>query len=127
MKTCPKCGQPTSIWSRSLSSGLCSQCEQAEADQRAEEVKQEDELERAAAKQRAKMAKQEEDRERETVESIMIGDRKIACPICGHDRFSKEDILMNTRGTTWFNMEWTNPAAKACICKHCGYVLWFRN
>jgi hypothetical protein len=115
MKTCPKCGQPTSLWSRDLSSGACRQCQQAEAKRRAEE-----------AKERAEEAKQTAEREREREESILIGDKKVACPICGHDRFSKQETLMNTRAATFFNMNWMNAGAETCICRRCGYVLWFR-
>ena len=115
MKTCPKCGQPTSLWSRDLSSGVCRQCQQAEAKQRAEE-----------AKLRAEVAKRAAEYQQETRESILIGDRKIACPICGHDRFSKQETLMNTRAAAVLNMSWMNSGAETCTCQRCGYILWFR-
>lgn len=108
MASCPKCGRDASFWSRNIGSGLCPDCQRLENETAAAES------ERAA------------ERQRELEEAIVVGGRRVACPICGHDRFAKQRTLMNTRGATFFNMDWLDEGAETCICHQCGYVLWFR-
>ena len=108
MATCAKCGRETSFWARSLGSGLCPDCQQQ------------------ADAARAAQVQRETERQRELEETIVIGGKRIACPICGHDRFSKQRTLMNTRGATFLNVDWMDAGAETCICHECGYVLWFR-
>lgn len=50
---------------------------------------------------------------------------KLSCPICGHKLFWTRRTLMNTRGLTFFNLDWANQDAKNYICEHCGYIMWF--
>ena len=37
--------------------------------------------------------------------------KNVSCPICGHDRFLSRDALLNTRGMTFFNLDWANKKA----------------
>ncbi|MDQ7793317.1 MAG: DNA-binding protein [bacterium] len=54
-----------------------------------------------------------------------VAGRKLACPFCDHNRFWTRRTLMNTRGATFFNLDWANREAHNYICEQCGYVLWF--
>lgn len=62
------------------------------------------------------------DQESQTLE---IKGRKVACPICGHDRFWTRETLMNTGLATFFGFDWANQAAMNYVCYECGHVLWF--
>ena len=50
---------------------------------------------------------------------------KLSCPVCGHNKFWTRQTLMNTRGLTFFNLDWANQSADNYICDNCGYVMWF--
>jgi len=61
---------------------------------------------------------------------ISVGTHKISgkslqCPHCEHDRFWTRSTLMNTKGVTFFGLEWTNKEATNYVCDQCGHVLWF--
>ncbi len=51
--------------------------------------------------------------------------KTVTCPICGHDRFRSRGALLNTRGMTFFNLDWANKKAAIYVCDQCGYCLWF--
>jgi hypothetical protein len=51
--------------------------------------------------------------------------KKIICPHCQHDRFESKVVLLNTRGLTFFNLDWMNAAATALLCSNCGLIQWF--
>lgn len=61
---------------------------------------------------------------KKAIELEVLG-KKIHCPICDYDKFWSRQTLMNTKGATFFNVEWANKAATNHICDQCGYVLWF--
>jgi len=50
------------------------------------------------------------------------GGRTVVCTHCGHDLFESKDILLNTRGLTFFNLDWLNRSAMALLCANCGLV-----
>jgi len=56
---------------------------------------------------------------------LTVKGQNVACPICGHDRFTERTSLLNTRGAAFFHLEWANKEAYNYICTQCGYVLWF--
>jgi predicted nucleic-acid-binding Zn-ribbon protein len=58
---------------------------------------------------------------------ITIKDKKLECPICGHNKFYTRKSLLNTRGLTFFNLDWANKYAMNHICENCGYIYWFYN
>jgi DNA-directed RNA polymerase subunit RPC12/RpoP len=60
-------------------------------------------------------------------QSLEVGGREVPCPVCGHDRFWKRKSLMNTRGATFFGLDWADQAATNYVCGECGHVLWFLN
>ena len=53
------------------------------------------------------------------------GGRNIVCTQCGHDRFRKRRVLLNTRGLTYLNLDWLNQGAMALTCRRCGLVQLF--
>ncbi|HSU14166.1 hypothetical protein [Longimicrobium sp.] len=62
---------------------------------------------------------------REEGTSLVVQGRQVPCPICAHDRFWTRKTLMDTRGASFFGIDWANPSAENYICLRCGHVLWF--
>ncbi|MFO0952991.1 MAG: hypothetical protein U0835_17925 [Isosphaeraceae bacterium] len=132
-KACGKCGKALSFF-QTLGSGLCPECD-AEADrQRVAAARgaaaEQERLEREAADRRYEAAVKGEassaDLKRLDSDGYLIaGGRLVRCPICGHDRFHQQRLLMNTRAATFFNLDWANSGADARICQNCTHVLWF--
>lgn len=52
-------------------------------------------------------------------------DIKVICIHCKHDKFEFGKALLNTRGMTFFDIEWLNEGATTLMCKRCGYIHWF--
>ncbi|WP_017754131.1 hypothetical protein [Calidifontibacillus oryziterrae] len=52
-------------------------------------------------------------------------DMKVICMHCKHDKFEYGKALLNTRGMTFFDIEWLNGAAITLVCKQCGFIHWF--
>jgi len=52
--------------------------------------------------------------------------KQIACPHCGGTEFFSQTVLLNTRGATFFNLDWLNRSATALTCKACSHIEWFR-
>ncbi|MBZ4653290.1 MAG: hypothetical protein JG781_629 [Peptococcaceae bacterium] len=50
---------------------------------------------------------------------------KVICIHCKHEYFHKGSALLNTRGLTFFDLDWLNEAATTLICGRCGYIHWF--
>jgi ribosomal protein S27AE len=108
--TCPRCG--TTVWSNHPYA-WCSQCGQGLPD----EIRQ----------RLASPAARSSPPRREEGVSLEVGGKQIPCPICGHDRYWTRKALMDTRGASFFGIDWANPTAENYICVRCGYVLWFMN
>ena len=60
-------------------------------------------------------------------EAFQNGGRDIVCTQCGSERFKKREILLNTRGMTYLNLDWLNRGATALVCVRCGLVQLFAN
>lgn len=56
---------------------------------------------------------------------VEINRIKLKCPVCQHDKFWERKTLMNTKGMTFFKLDWANKEAQNYICDNCGHVLWF--
>lgn len=50
---------------------------------------------------------------------------QIICGHCNHDHFLQGKALLNSRGLTFFDLEWLNEAAITLMCDKCGYIQWF--
>lgn len=58
---------------------------------------------------------------------VVIKNRKLVCPVCGHDHFIETKAQMNTAAASLFDLDWVNKEAKCYVCADCTYVYWFRN
>jgi predicted nucleic-acid-binding Zn-ribbon protein len=52
-------------------------------------------------------------------------DIQVICIHCKHDHFHRGSALLNTRGMTFFDLDWLNESATTLICARCGYIQWF--
>jgi len=55
----------------------------------------------------------------------LANERKIVCTHCKNDRFTEQAVLLNTRGLTFFKLDWLNRNATTLICSTCGLIQWF--
>lgn len=61
---------------------------------------------------------------RETAQ-LMVKGRAVRCPMCGHEWFWERRVLLNSRGMTFFGLDWANRESRAMVCDDCGHVLFF--
>ncbi|WP_277673948.1 hypothetical protein [Piscibacillus halophilus] len=54
-----------------------------------------------------------------------VNDTEIKCIHCGHDRFQKDKALLNSRGLSFFDLDWLNDSANIAVCKKCSFMHWF--
>jgi hypothetical protein len=59
--------------------------------------------------------------------SYRVAGAKIVCPNCQHDQFQSQTVLLNTRGLTFFKLDWLNAAATILTCSNCSLVQWFKS
>ena len=50
----------------------------------------------------------------------------VLCPHCGHDAFDAQTAVVNTRGLTFFGLDWLDKGATVLACATCGRIEWFR-
>lgn len=50
------------------------------------------------------------------------GGRLVACGHCQGEVFHSREVLLNTRGLTFFNLDWLNRSATALVCAGCGLL-----
>lgn len=56
---------------------------------------------------------------------VEVSGHRLVCPICASETFVERRSLLNTRGFTFFGLDWANRAAVNYICATCGYIMWF--
>jgi hypothetical protein len=56
--------------------------------------------------------------------TIRNGER-LACLVCGDERFFLRKGQLNTAVASFFRLDWANPSANCVVCGRCGYVHWF--
>lgn len=49
----------------------------------------------------------------------------IKCSCCGNDTFQKDYRQLNSRGATFFGLDWANRNATILICLRCSFISWF--
>jgi len=59
------------------------------------------------------------------VQRFKAAEKQVACAHCGGVDFTSQEILMNTRAATFFNLDWLNRTASVLICSQCGRLEWF--
>jgi hypothetical protein len=59
------------------------------------------------------------------VTTVEIHGRPLRCQVCGHPKFWRHDVQLNTRMATFANLDWMNAVATCAICDRCGYIHWF--
>ena len=50
---------------------------------------------------------------------------RVLCIYCRNALFHKGAALLNTRGMTFFGLDWLNESAITLICTKCGFIHWF--
>ncbi|MGO4543161.1 hypothetical protein, partial [Paenibacillus sp. 2TAB19] len=51
----------------------------------------------------------------------------LRCPCCQNDAFNKDYRQLNSRGATFFGVDWANKNATILVCQRCTYISWFMN
>ncbi len=51
--------------------------------------------------------------------------KQLTCPICNNTTFVARKVLLNTKGLTFFGLDWLNKNAEVYTCSNCGYLYWF--
>ncbi|MCF7686943.1 MAG: DNA-binding protein [Cephaloticoccus sp.] len=59
------------------------------------------------------------------ITGYVVAGKPVTCPHCGGVRFHDRKTLMNTRGATFFNLDWLNRAAFTLTCSTCSRIEWF--
>lgn len=55
------------------------------------------------------------------------GNVQIVCPCCRNDTFDKDYRQLNSRGATFFGLDWANRNATILVCERCSHISWFMN
>lgn len=50
---------------------------------------------------------------------------ELKCLVCGQNEFVETKAQLNTRGASFFNLDWLNKSARCYVCDACGYIHWF--
>jgi len=53
---------------------------------------------------------------------VTIAGKPLHCMHCGHQNFSKREILINTTWVTLFRWQFFNQSARCFICRSCGFL-----
>jgi predicted nucleic-acid-binding Zn-ribbon protein len=57
--------------------------------------------------------------------NFIVAGKPVRCPHCLNTEFESREILLNTRGATFFNFDWLNRGAVTLTCTHCSRIEWF--
>ena len=52
--------------------------------------------------------------------------RPVSCAQCGADEFVARPAVVNTRGLTFFGLDWLDRGAVVLVCERCGLLTWFQ-
>ena len=74
----------------------------------------------AAARSAVKAAKEAIGSQR-----FVAAGKPVVCSHCGCDLFQEQNVLLNTRGLTFFQLDWLDKGAFILVCTRCSQVLWF--
>lgn len=52
--------------------------------------------------------------------------KQIVCAHCGGTDFDiRDEVLLNTRGATFLNLDWLNKGVNILTCTRCGRIEWY--
>lgn len=51
--------------------------------------------------------------------------RQISCSVCGGTDFAVREVLLNTSGMSFFDLDWANKSAEGLVCTGCGFIQLF--
>lgn len=51
-----------------------------------------------------------------------IAGRELACHHCDAGDFVEREVMLNTSGLSFFDLDWLNKSATGLICQACGFV-----
>lgn len=54
--------------------------------------------------------------------TVVVAGRRLACLVCGGDRFAYREVKLNTTGMSFFDLDWLNRSGVGAICATCGYL-----
>ena len=57
--------------------------------------------------------------------AVLIQDKKLTCPHCQNDQFSKVEGLLTTSWVTFFHLAFWNRSASCFVCSKCNNAQWF--
>lgn len=53
---------------------------------------------------------------------LVVVEKPFTCLVCGSDRFTQREVLLNTSGVTFLGFDAFNRAADGAVCTACGFV-----
>jgi uncharacterized protein len=57
--------------------------------------------------------------------TYQAGGLAVSCTHCKNNQFYLHKVLLNTRGLTFFKLDWLNRGATVLVCANCGMIQWF--
>jgi hypothetical protein len=54
-----------------------------------------------------------------------VAGQVLTCAACSGDYFVVRKAQLNTRGATFFGLDWANRGAHALVCDRCSRIEWF--
>lgn len=56
---------------------------------------------------------------------MLVNGYPLVCPHCQGRSFQHKRIMLNTKGMTFFELDWLNKDADTFACTGCGRIEWF--
>lgn len=56
---------------------------------------------------------------------MLVNGFPLVCPHCRGRSFQHKRIMLNTKGMTFFDLDWLNKDADTFACTGCGRIEWF--
>ncbi|MHB8799390.1 MAG: zinc ribbon domain-containing protein [Thermoanaerobaculia bacterium] len=58
--------------------------------------------------------------------AFTAAEKVVSCPHCGGQSFEERQAVVNTRGLTFFGLDWLDKGVTVLSCTRCGLLQWFR-
>ena len=58
--------------------------------------------------------------------AFTAAEKLVSCPHCGGESFDERQAVVNTRGLTFFGLDWLDRGATVLSCTRCGLLQWYR-